>query len=136
MWLFDCSPFLNRYSCSAPGCDPWTGAFGFFYQSTDWAIFAAYFVIPVILWRASLQKDWRVPRFGVRILAWLFGAFILLCGLTHACDGLAFHFPCYRFFFLVRLATAIVSWATVLALEVLLVRRVGSRGGERLGSAS
>ncbi len=46
----------------------------------------------------------------------LFVAFILLCGLTHLVDAIIFYYPIYRFAAVLKLATAVVSWSTVLAL--------------------
>lgn len=47
---------------------------------------------------------------------WLFGAFILLCGITHLLDAAMFWWPTYRLNALVRFFTAVVSLSTVFAL--------------------
>src|SRR6202044_1268047 len=46
----------------------------------------------------------------------LFGAFILACGTTHLMDAVLFWWPAYRLAGVLKLITAIVSWATVFAL--------------------
>src|SRR5690606_24887439 len=51
-----------------------------------------------------------------RRVFWLFGAFILPCGATHLMEALIFYWPAYRLAGLIKLITAIVSWATVIAL--------------------
>ena len=51
---------------------------------------------------------------------WLFGAFILLCGLTHFIDAMMFWWPAYRLNGLLRFLTACVSWLTVFALIKVL----------------
>jgi signal transduction histidine kinase len=49
-------------------------------------------------------------------LAKFFAAFIICCGLTHLNEAVIFYHPYYRFAGLIKLLTAVVSWATVLAL--------------------
>lgn len=47
---------------------------------------------------------------------WLFMAFILSCGITHAADTLMFWWPAYRFTGVLKAITAVVSLTTVIAL--------------------
>ncbi len=47
---------------------------------------------------------------------WLFAAFIFSCGTTHLLDAGIFWWPTYRLSGVVKLVTAVVSWATVFAL--------------------
>ncbi|WP_229374285.1 sensor histidine kinase [Fibrella rubiginis] len=68
--------------------------------------------IPLVLIRFIIIKK-GVPLSGV---FWLFGAFILLCGLTHLLDAMMFWYPSYRISALVRFLTGIVSVMTVIAL--------------------
>ena len=51
-----------------------------------------------------------------RQLFWLFGAFIVFCGSTHLMDVITFHYPAYRLLGLMKLGTALISWATVFAI--------------------
>jgi signal transduction histidine kinase len=62
----------------------------------------------------------------------MFGAFIVSCGFTHFLDVLTFSTPFYRLTGLVKLVTALVSWATVLALVPLLPRALALRSPEDL----
>ena len=50
------------------------------------------------------------------LVAYLFAAFILSCGFGHALEAVIFWKPVYRFAGLVKVCTALVSWATVAAL--------------------
>ena len=47
---------------------------------------------------------------------WMFGAFIVSCGFTHFMEVLTASVPVYRLSGLVKVVTALVSWATVIAL--------------------
>lgn len=97
-------------------CGKWTDFHGWVYIISDLAIWMAYFAIPVFLLRFVTQKrDIPLPR-----VFWLFGAFILLCGLTHLIDASMFWWPAYRLNALVRFLTACVSWLTVFSLIKLL----------------
>lgn len=93
-------------------CGTWTDFHGWLYIASDVMIWLAYMAIPLILIRFLLLKT-GVPLTGV---FWLFGAFILLCGLTHLTDALMFWWPAYRLNALIRLITGLVSIATVFAL--------------------
>ena len=93
-------------------CGRWTPFHGWMYIVADILIWAAYFTIPIILIKFIRQKK-NIPLTGVFLL---FGAFILMCGLTHLLDALMFYWPAYRLSSLLRMATAIISWFTVFAL--------------------
>ena len=47
---------------------------------------------------------------------WLFVAFIAMCGIGHLIEGTLFWWPWYRLSGVVKAATAIISWVTVIAL--------------------
>ncbi len=79
---------------------------------SDIAIWGSYFSIPCILWFLVARRR-RLPYRGVLAL---FGAFILLCGTTHLMEAIIFWWPAYRLAGLFKLATAIVSCLTVVAL--------------------
>ena len=53
---------------------------------------------------------------------WMFGAFIVSCGFTHLMEVVTSYVPLYRLSGLVKLLTAVVSWATVIGLVPLLPR--------------
>jgi PAS domain S-box-containing protein len=105
--LFDTTGFPARWHCGK-----WSDALGWLHISSDVAIFAAYTTIPVVLAFFVLRKrDIPFPR-----IFWLFGAFILACGLGHLVEAVIFWHPIYRFAGALKLFTALVSWGTVVAL--------------------
>lgn len=105
--LFDTTGFPARWNCGV-----WSDAHGWLHILSDTAIFGAYFAIPCILVFFVLRrKDIAFPR-----IFWLFGAFILFCGVGHLIEATIFWHPWYRLSGVVKFATAAVSWATVVAL--------------------
>ena len=97
-------------------CGEWSDFHGWLYILSDLAIWGAYFLIPLFLIRFIEKK----PGVPLPTVFWLFGAFILLCGLTHLLDAIMFYWPAYRLNGLIRFFTAIISWATVIALAKFL----------------
>jgi signal transduction histidine kinase/ActR/RegA family two-component response regulator len=63
---------------------------------------------------------------------WMFGAFIITCGFTHLLEVITFYDPVYRLSGLVKLVTALASWATVVGLVPLVPRALALRGPEEL----
>lgn len=116
--LTDISDWPARWYCGR-----WTDFHGWLYIVSDLMIWLAYMVIPLVLIRFVLIKR-EVPLTGV---FWLFGAFILLCGLTHLLDVMMFWYPAYRINALVRFVTGIVSILTVIALIRYFKEAVGLR---------
>lgn len=109
--LFNTDNFPPRWHCGV-----WSDFHGWMYILSDVAIWAAYFTIPFLLIQFVIgKKDVPFPK-----IFWLFGAFILACGLTHLIDAFIFWFPIYRISALVRLVTAIISWVTIFALYKVL----------------
>lgn len=106
--LFDTSDFPARWHCGH-----WTPVHGWFHIISDIAIAAAYSVIPV-----ALAGYWWLKRGELAFprLFWLFAAFILSCGGTHVVEAIIFYHPIYRFSALLKVTTALASWATVIAL--------------------
>jgi PAS domain S-box-containing protein len=109
-------------------CGRWTEFHGWLYILSDLAVWAAYFAIPLLLFYFIRNK----PNMPFPRIFWLFGAFILLCGATHLIDALAFWWPAYRFNALVRFLTAIVSWATIIALVRVLPQALALRSPREL----
>ncbi len=106
--LFDTDGFPPRWQCG----DAWTPLHGWMHIISDFAIFGAYFAIPVVLaWFLLRRKDLPFPP-----VVWLFAAFIALCGIGHLIEGTIFWVPWYRLSGVVKAATAVVSWSTVVAL--------------------
>ncbi|RIV25210.1 two-component sensor histidine kinase [Fibrisoma montanum] len=104
-------------------CGTWSDFHGWLYILSDLTIWLAYMAIPLILIRFVIIKK-GVPLPGV---FWLFGAFILLCGLTHLIDAMMFWLPAYRINALIRFFTGVVSVATVIALVRYFKEAVGLR---------
>lgn len=71
----------------------------------------------------------RVP---FPLIFWLFGAFIVTCGFTHLMEVITFWQPVYRLSALVKVVTALASWATVLALAPVIPRALALRSPEEL----
>ncbi|SHJ13488.1 hypothetical protein SAMN02745146_2393 [Hymenobacter daecheongensis DSM 21074] len=109
--LLDPTGFPARWHCGR-----WTDFHGWLYIGSDFAIWAAYFIIPLLLIYFIRQRG-DVP---FNRLFWLFGLFIAACGATHLLDAVIFWVPLYRLSGLVRLITAVASWGTVLALYRVL----------------
>jgi len=59
---------------------------------------------------------------------WLFAAFIFSCGTTHLLEAGIFWWPAYRLSGIVKLLTAVVSWATVLALLPVIPKALALPG--------
>lgn len=116
--LTDTSDWPPRWFCGR-----WTDFHGWLYILSDLAIWLAYMAIPLLLIRFILVKN-GVPLGRV---FWLFGAFILLCGLTHLMDATMFWWPAYRVNALIRFLTGVVSIGTVVALIVNFKEAVGLR---------
>ena len=125
--LFDTSDFPARWNCGN-----WTSLHGSVHIGADLAIAAAYAMIPLALARYYWVK--RTELAFPKIL-WLFALFIFSCGSTHLIEAIIFYHPIYRFSALLKVTTAIASWATVvgiiriapLALELPGLRRVNGQ---------
>lgn len=94
-------------------CGIWTPFHGWLYIVSDFLIWLAYFMIPLILGYYLYKKQDGIP---FKLVFLLFIAFILFCGLTHLIDVVIFWFPVYRLSALLRFITAMVSMGTVFAL--------------------
>lgn len=111
--LFNTSDFPARWHCGN-----WTSGHGWLHIISDFAIAGAYLTIPIAIGLFA----WRRRDVPFQPLFWLFAAFILSCGFGHFAEGVIFWHPWYRFSGLIKACTAIVSWATVLALIPLIPR--------------
>ena len=126
MRLFDTTGFPARWQCG-PG---WTDnpSLGWLHVLSDLAVWSAYFTIPGILIYFIVRK--RDLPFQVVFL--LFGGFILFCGTTHLMEAIIFWWPAYRLAGLIKLLTALISWATVFALIQVAPRALAMRSPEAL----
>ena len=104
--VFDTTGFPPRWHCGR-----WSEWLGWLHICSDVAIFAAYMAIPVgLLWFTRQRRDLPKP---LPVLFWLFGAFILACGLGHFIEAVIFWKPIYRAAGVWKAWTATVSWLTV-----------------------
>ena len=123
--LFDTSGFPARWYCGI-----WSDALGWLHIGSDTAIFAAYMAIPLVLAYFVLRKpDVPFPK-----LFWLFVVFIFSCGFEHLLEAVIFWHPVYRLAGLVKLVTASVSWATVIALVFIAPKALKLPGLAKLNS--
>ncbi len=122
--LFSTEGFPPRWHCGN-----WTTGHGWLHIASDSLIFGAYLAIPAALVFFVLQKRGELvfPR-----IFWLFGAFILSCGSTHLVEATIFWQPWYRFSGLLKLITAVVSWATVLSMIRVAPRALRLPGLEKV----
>jgi two-component system, sensor histidine kinase and response regulator len=105
--LFDPSGFPARWHCGS-----WTASLGWLHILSDLGIWSAYLAIPCVLVYFALRRR-ELPY---KFIFLLFGAFILACGTTHLMEAVIFWWPAYRLAGVLKLFTALVSWATVFAL--------------------
>lgn len=110
--IFDTNRWPARWHCGY-----WSDFHGWLYIVSDLMIWAAYFLIPIIIINYTLKK-----RTGLKFqkIYLLFAAFIVLCGTTHFIDAVMFWVPVYRLNAIVRFMTGLVSAATVLYLIKIL----------------
>ena len=110
---FDTSGFPARWHCGS-----WSPALGWLHITSDLATWLAYMAIPAILFYfASRRRD--IPYRGMFLL---FGTFVLTCGTVHLVEAMIFWWPVYRLSGWIKLATAVVSCATVIALVPIVPR--------------
>ncbi len=116
--LFNTHGFPPRWQCGV-----WSTGHGWLHIGSDFAIWGAYYAIPLILiYFVYRRRD--VPFRGIFLL---FGAFILACGTTHLMDAIMFWWPAYRLSGVIKLTTAIVSWAAVIALIPIVPQALSLR---------
>ena len=121
--LFDTDGFTPRWNCGV-----WTSAHGWLHILSDLGVWSAYVAIPCILGYFVLKRR-DVPFRNVLLL---FGAFILVCGTTHLMEAILFWWPAYRLAGLIKLATAVISWATVIAIVPIVPRALAMRTADEL----
>lgn len=116
--LFDTSDFPARWHCGH-----WTRGHGWLHIISDLGVWSAYVAIPCVL----IYFAWRKRTLPFRTLFLLFGAFILACGTTHLMEATIFWWPAYRLAGLIKLFTAVVSWATVISLIPIIPQALALR---------
>lgn len=110
---FEMTGFVPRKACGTG----WSPALIWLHSASDIFIWLAYLSIPLVLLYFTKRRDLPFPRLFV-----LFALFILACGTTHLVDALIFEYPIYRFAGIMKFVTAVVSWATVIALVPVIPR--------------
>lgn len=113
--LFSTDGFMPRWTCGE-----WTPFSGWLHIISDLLIFVAYAAIPLSIF--ILIRRWRDVAFPA--VAWLFVAFNLSCGITHAVEASIFWWPAYRLSGLLKAVTAVVSLATAFALIRVLPQAI------------
>jgi signal transduction histidine kinase len=104
---------------------------GWLHISSDLATWAAYTAIPLVLGYFVLRRhDVVFP--GV---FWIFGVFILACGLGHLVEAAIFWWPAYGLAGGVKLLTAVVSWVAVVALVKITPAALALPGLSQLNQA-
>src|SRR5262245_13057844 len=98
------------------------------HNTADVMIWIAYVAIPLAL-AHFVRKRRGVP---FNWIFWMFAAFIVSCGLTHFMEFMIYSVPVYRLSGLVKIETAIVSWATVIALVPLIPKALTLRTPEEM----
>lgn len=113
--LFVSSDFPSRWRSGS-----WSAGLGWLHILSDLAIGSAYWVILLlIMYYLSSRKE-----VSFLSLHWLIGVSLFLCGTVHLCETLAFWNPLYRFSGLLKVATAIVSWISVIAVILALPKAI------------
>jgi len=109
--LFSAEDFPERWQCGI-----WSPLHGWTHIISDVVIWMSYMAIPfLILWYLREKKG--IENKGI---FWLFIAFIFFCGSTHLMEAVVFYWPAYRLLGVLKLITAIVSAATVIALVFVI----------------
>jgi len=109
-------------------CGNWAEFHGWLHVGSDAAVFAAYMCIPMVLaYFVRRRKDLPFPR-----IFWMFVVFICSCGFTHLIEAVIFWVPIYRIAGATKFVTAIVSWATVVALFYAMPQAIRLRSPEEL----
>jgi two-component sensor histidine kinase len=116
-WLFGAASFIPHGVCLA-----WRPELVALHAGSDLLIALSYFVIPAAL--ASFVSQRKDLTQGHQRVAYLFAAFITLCGLTHIGGLITLWQPYYGLQALLKVPTAIVSVVTAIALWPLLPKLV------------
>jgi PAS domain S-box-containing protein len=125
-WLFNPSTLTPHGFCLL--WDPWLM---WVHACADAGIGIAYFSIPVAMAVYARRRQDLV----FRPVLWLFASFILLCGSGHWLDLITLWDPLYRVQGLVKLATALVSSVTAVALWLLLPRALALPSPQQMRQA-
>lgn len=101
----------------------WSSGLGWLYVGSDLLIWLALVAILCVLGYYRVRR--RDIAFRMAVL--LFGAFILACGTTHLMEAVLFWWPVYRLAGLIKLLTALLAWASVVALVRMAPKMFAAR---------
>ena len=101
---------------------------GWLHIISDLGVWSAYVTIPCVLGYFHSAQT----RLALSIHLWLFAAFILACGTTHLMEAIIFWWPAYRLAALIKFFTAVVSWATVIAIIPIMPQALSLRSPQEL----
>ncbi len=99
-------------------CLNWSPPLVTVFVVSDTLIFLSYLSMPIAL----AYFAWRRTDFPYRWLLWLFAVFIVACGSTHLFDVVVLWWPVYRLDALLKVATALASVFTAVAIWPMLPR--------------
>lgn len=99
-------------------CGLWDRDYAWLYVISNVMIAAAYMAIFGLILTAYLQgrkhsAPMEITRRQMFSMRFIYGSFILLCGIGHLEGALAFFFPQYHLYAVWHAITAAVSWAAV-----------------------
>jgi hypothetical protein len=106
--LFDATTFVTRDVCG-----DWNPFLVIINQIANSFVGIVYAIIPVMIFRLYQSKKDIFPKIEVHTA---FCTFLFLCGLSHVCNVLAFHWPAYRLFTLIDVFTAGIAITTIIVL--------------------
>jgi signal transduction histidine kinase/ActR/RegA family two-component response regulator len=113
-WLFSSENFMPHGHCFL-----WQPGTLWLNVGSDALIAGSYFTIPVALLYFVRHRAKEIPYAWIPLM---FGAFILLCGATHAMEIWTVWNPLYREAGALKLVTGIVSFATLASLVWIMPR--------------
>ncbi|MEL6347379.1 MAG: histidine kinase dimerization/phospho-acceptor domain-containing protein, partial [Myxococcota bacterium] len=113
-------------------CYLWTPGLLTLMVGSDVLIALAYFTIPALLIYFIRQR----PDVPFPSVFWLFGAFIVCCGLSHLTSVITTWYPLYWFEGIVKLSTGVVSMMTAASLVPVLPQALALRSPAELAEAN
>src|SRR5258708_32034503 len=102
------------------------------HAASDFLIFAAYFAIPVAIWMFVSKR----PNVEMKVLAQLFAAFMLWCGMTHLINLVTLWWPIYEVQGVVKAITAAISVTTAVLIFPLIPKALAIPSPQELQLAN
>lgn len=98
-------------------CFLWRPELVWLHVIADLVIALAYFSIPLTIYLIIRKRTSELP---FKWVFWMFGTFILLCGLTHLIELISIWKPLYYIEGLIKILTAAASLATAIVMFPLI----------------